>query len=368
MKISRFWKTLDDLADAATDRREWKSQLGGEFDQLSSLLAPAGGFARSVSCPSPGGEGCPRQVVQHDDGTIRAVCGDRPKACRDLDLTKQDIAILRLDRTKLAHVLARLFGLTDIPKRLGKEVVVQIGTRDIFAGRGFPVFLCMPGPLPDQDSHPYSHLMAMPGTKLLLAPTGKSLPTAIATALDRTGVTRLALENTLVPGNGRAFDLASPVETFLADLGGQIHEPGAGEGGGSAWQLPHDARWEEITIRFIADEVLNVGFRGDIRRLEPDQLGMKNAKDGRPKQAWTYLKAFALEGGRLPVHHTRDSETSKHQKQKQELSKALKGAFGIRDEPIPTEGNEYVTRFVVRADDLQQGRQGQSRRNFVGPD
>ena len=92
---------------------------------------------------------------------------------------------------------------------------------------------------------------------------------------------------------------------------------------------------------------------------------MKSAKDGKPKAAWTYLKAFAMQGGRLPVHHAMSAETSRHQKQKQALSKALRAAFGIADDPLPTVGAEYVARFVANADDLQQGRQGQSRRKFA---
>lgn len=129
--------------------------------------------------------------------------------------------------------------------------------------------------------------------------------------------------------------------------------------------MPSDARWGDISIRFIADEVVNVSFRGETRRFEPDGLGMKDARNGKPKDAWIYLKAFATQGGRLPVHHAKSADTSKHQKQKQALSKALRAAFGISDEPLPTVGSDYVARFVVNADDLQQGKQGQPQRKFA---
>jgi hypothetical protein len=56
---------------------------------------------------------------------------------------------------------------------------------------------------------------------------------------------------------------------------------------------------------------------------------MKSAKDGKPKAAWTYLKAFAMQGGRLPVHHAKSTDTSKHQKQKQALVQGA--ASRIRD-------------------------------------
>jgi hypothetical protein len=209
--------------------------------------------------------------------------------------------------------------------------------------------------------------MTKPGPKLLLAPTARSVPETVAANLRRAGVTSLALEDCLKSSANQLVS-AQPVESLFADLRAQIDAQGDSLPASLAWQLPADARWEELSIRFVAAEVLNVSFRGETRRFEPDHLGMKSAKNGRPKAMWTYLKAFGLGGGRLAVHRGDPKVTSKHQKQKQALSRALRDVFGIAQEPIPTEGDEYVTRFVVSVDDLQQGRHGQRRRKFVGPD
>ena len=366
MRLSRFWKTLDALVDAATDRREWLHLLGQEFDQVEPLLRSSGTLATSIACPTPGGEGCPRRVVRHDDGSIRAICGDRPKACDDLDLSREDVTLLELDRVALARRIFRALGLSGVPERFDRRFVFRIGSYDVFAGRGFPVFLTVPGAMPTESSAPFDELVALPGPKLLLSPTAASIPAAISAALDRAGVVRIALHDVLVVDDRGLLRTSQPTEVLFANLRAQV-EAGAGKGVPDlAWQLPPDARWDEIGIRFTAAEVVNVTFRGETRRFEPDHLGLKNAKDGKPKAGWTYLRTFALAGGRLPVHHAKASDTSKHQKQKQSLSKALRNAFGISDEPIPTEGGDYVTRFVVNADDLQQGRQGQSRRSFVG--
>lgn len=367
MKTMKFWKTLDELTDAATDRHEWRAQLGDEWDRLFALLTSTGSLAMSIACPSPGGDGCPRRIVRHDGGSIRAICGDRPKACRDLDLAKDDIVVLRLDRAKLASEVSRAFGLANSPKRLEQSDVAQIGTHDVFAGRGFPVFLCVPGPQPSENVQPFQHVMALPGPKLLLVPTARSLPASIADHLDRVGVTTLALEDCLTL-SAHGFEPVQPIETLCAGLFAELDALAETKTSRLAWPLPADACWPELTFRFIADQVLNVSFRGETKRFEPDALGMKNAKNGQPKAVWTYLKAFALKGGRLAVHLGDPKKTSKHQKQKQALSISLRSAFGIADDPIPIEGSEYVTRFVVSADDLRQGRQGQRQRNFAGPD
>ena len=367
MQIPKFWQALDDLADAATDRREWQAILGSEFDLVSRFLTSTGTLAIGIACPSPGGEGCPRKVVRHDDGSIRAICGDSPKACSDLDLSRDDIAILGLDRTGLAKAVATALALS-IPAKFERQKVFRIGSHDVFAGRGFPVFLTVPGPAPTDDATPFDDIIGLPGPKLVLTPTNASMPASVVGNLQRADVTLFALSDLLVVNDQGSLEPAQPPETLFSDLRARVEASSSTSPSNLAWQLPPDARWEEIGIRFIADEVINVSFRGETRRFEPDALGMKNSKSGKPTKQWLYLKLLASHSGRLPVHPLNGADTSKHQKQKQALSKALRQAFGISDEPIPTGNGDYVTRFVINADDLQQGKQGQSRRNFAESD
>jgi hypothetical protein len=373
MRLSKFWKALDALTDAAADRREWASLLGEEFGFVVvdepgchlPLVRSTGTPATSIACPSPGGEGCPRRIVHHDDGAIRAVCGDSPKACADLDLTKNEIMIYGLDRVELARSIAGALELSNQPAHFDRRPVFRIGSHDVFAGRGFPVFLTVPGPLASEDAAQFDELVAHPGPRLLLAPTLSSIPAQLAAALAREGVVRMALEDLVDLDDCGQMQPCQPLTVVFADLRAEVSSGTDNAVSNLAWALPADARWEEIGIRFVADEVINVSFRGETRRFEPDGLEMKNAKNGKPKAAWTYLKAFAMQGGRLPVHHAKSTDTSKHQKQKQALSKVLRAAFGIAEEPLPTVGDEYVARFVANADDLQQGKLDQSRRKFA---
>ncbi len=367
MQIPKFWQALDDLADAATDRREWQAILGSEFDVVSRFLTSTGTLATSIACPSPGGEGCPRKVVRHDDSSIRAICGDSPKACADLDLSRDDIAILGLDRTGFATAVASALALS-IPAKFERQKAFRIGSHGVFAGRGFPVFLTIPGPAPTDDAAPFDDIIGLPGPKLVLTPTNASLPASVVGNLQRSDVTLFALSDLLVVNDQGSLESAQPPETLFSDLRARVEASSSTSPSNLAWQLPPDARWEEIGIRFIADEVINVSFRGETRRFEPDALGMKNGKSGKATKQWLYLKLLASRSGRLPVHPANGEDTSKHQKQKQALSKALRQAFGISDEPIPTERGDYVARFVINANDLQQGKQGQSRRNFAESD
>ena len=127
-----------------------------------------------------------------------------------------------------------------------------------------------------------------------------------------------------------------------------------GSGPTTSWVLPPDARWEELGFDFVELEVINVRFRGETRRFEPEHLGMKNRKNGRPTLQWSLLRQMALAGGQLTWRDP--GATIRIKKQKQELSDRLKAAFGIEGDPIQWDGdgNAYVARFVLRASGLRR--------------
>lgn len=363
MRTTRFWKSLDELTDAATDARNWRARLGPEWPVGGPLLRPTGTLATTIACPSPGGEGCPRRVVRHDDGSNRAVCGDSPRACADLDLTRDDIAVLGVDRPKLIRAIAGALSLSERPSAPGSAPVIEIGTHDVHAGRGFPVFLAVPGPWFGDGIEPFAELAAVSGPKVLLTPTRCSLGAPATRYLDTLGVTRLALADIVASDDRHRLVAVQPVEVLFAELRAAVAGASDAADPDLVWPLPPDARWEEITIVFVAEEVINVTFRAQTRRFEPDQLGMKDARSGKPSRQWSYLKMFALAGGRLPVHPSK--RIAGHQKQKQELSARLRSCFGIQDEPVPVHDGNYCARFVIRGDALEQGKPAQRQRKLA---
>lgn len=119
---------------------------------------------------------------------------------------------------------------------------------------------------------------------------------------------------------------------------------------GRAWILPADAKWEQLVFEFEAAEMLRVTFRGETRRFEPLDIGMRDQRSKRPTLQWTALRVLAQTGGSL--RSAKPSGATRIKKQKQTLADKLKSAFGIADDPIPwvPEAREYRTRFVVRGE------------------
>lgn len=130
--LTAFFAALETNFPLSGVRAALSEKIGGETTaalERTGLIA----FLRqsdTYPCPSPGGTGCPRQVIHHSDGArITAVCGNDPPECCDLDLTKKDIEILSVVPQRLCEALRGMLlfgGKTE--STLGLEQVFHAGT------------------------------------------------------------------------------------------------------------------------------------------------------------------------------------------------------------------------------------------------
>lgn len=367
MMISKFWKALDELTDGGSSHWGWQQRLGEEWKAVAPFLPETGKMAASLPCPNPGGEGCPRRVIVHGDGTASAICGDSPKACQSLEVARDALRIYALDRRSFAEALVKAMGLHPPTRNLAPSFIQRLGTRERAAGLGVPVFLCIPGATPKAAPHYLDEILETPTPVVLLCPTTASLPDTVAEPLRRHGVTLIPLDVAVMARAAGKLTLTpqgdAVIQNLLGRLGGMAAQA---KGPQRAWELPPDTTWEDMTIRFTAAAWINVSVGGVTRAFEPDAFGLRNTKTQETtfKEAWKFFLALATQNGRHPVHCANSKDTQILQKNKQALSKALKKAFGLDGDPIQVVRGEYVTRFVLNADDLRQGRQGQSSTKF----
>lgn len=365
MMISKFWKALDELRDSGSSRHGWDQRLGDEWKAVAPFLPTTGKLAASLACPNPGAAGCPRRVFQHSDGTASAVCGDSPKSCKTLDVSIDAIRIHTLDMRTFAAALVAAFDLSPPARQIAPALIMRLGTRERAAGLGVPVFLCIPGSTPLHTTQDLDEILETPTPSVLLCPSTRSLPDAMSEPLRRQGVTILPLDISVIARGPGKFSLTPQGKVIMQNLLEQLDDIAAQKKGPQrAWDLPPGTKWENLTIRFTAEAVIAVTFADQTRRFEPEDIGMRNKKNGKPTAAWTHLLALAINNGRLPLHHSNIKETPKYQRQMQTLAHTLQAAFGIETKPIISDGAEYITQFVLSAEDLRQGRQGQSSTKF----
>lgn len=342
--LHRFWKALDEIPEATTDRREWSLRLKDDWAAAGSYLTQVGRHAKEIACPSPGGEGCPRKIVKHGDGRFRAVCGNKPAECDPIDVTGEEITCLALDRKKLVAAVGTILNATSEPGAQERGAVMLVGSHAVAAGIGIPVVLVIPGPMAEVS---LEMLPELDGPAAIVMPTAGSISHQFKTALKSRGHCILTLsEIGGVDDQHRLTGLQS-AEKLLFPLREKLLASQASTVSKRIWVLPTDARWEDLRFEFTDSEVLNIRFRRETRRFEPDQFGMKSAKNGRPTTLWTLLQSIAKLSGSL-TWQDRPASTMVR-KRKQLLSKRLISLFGIQGDPILWRRDQqaYVARFTI---------------------
>lgn len=363
-KLTNFWETLDLLSTATLPAIDWRGGHPSEWQVIAPLLANTGGRSTSVACPSGAGENCPRKVITLDDGRLVAECQDNPATCDRLDLTTQDILDQRLDLQRFSGMVASALTLNPAGFKQWPDGLFHIGTRDVVAGRSVSVFgLFQGGSQPNKSVSALDPLTQIAQPQLLLVPTSYTLSADQQRHLKTAGTEVRIFDDALLVDDQDKVHVSAVVSALLGQLENTVRQGLQVGNAGLLWPLPVGAAWAKLKIVFQSDEVINVSYNGETKRYEPAQLGMVKATNGKPTNQWTMLKGIAIGRGTIPF-----PTEAKLQKQKQELSKKLIAAFGIKDDPIEVKDGSYVALYVTNADGLKQGRQGAHQRNFVEDD
>ena len=221
----------------------------------------------------------------------------------------------------------------------------------VAAGRGVPVVLLW-ARAPDQAAQAIAFLVhAMDAPFAVATPTDRFVGAEARAAIRSAGGMHFLLCDAVgADDHGTLAGQHAPDDIFASVR--QSVTPGPE----LAWVLPPDARWDELVIDFVEREVVNIRFRSETRRFEPEHLGMKNRKNGRPTLQWTLLKQLALAGGELDWRDR--GTTTSIKKQKQALSNRLKAAFGIEEAPSSGTRRGAPTSPVSCSERADYGREG----------
>ena len=346
--LRQLWPALETLPGLAGVAEEWKSRLGEDYEAGRGLLRVTNRRAEAYPCPSPGGIGCPRQILDHGNGQFVAVCGDQPKRCDRLVLTRQDIAIHELDTRRLCALVAGAFGVDPAFEEIaGLCQTWRAGDYHPQAGRRFPLFLTIQTDAASLHDVATRLSTALDTSCILVVPTTRFSDLSAMDLLGRQQ-SRLAALSDLFENDGAGELVATDAARTLLGAFHAAVMPAADEGQPNRFPTPPGTRWEDISIEFTAEEVATIRCRGDItRRVEPEHLDMKNRKNGRPTLQWTLLRSLARSHGAISWNdHDADARIKQ---QKRQLSKKLMAYFGIEDAPIDWQydDNEYRTRFSI---------------------
>jgi hypothetical protein len=130
-RLIAFWEILETNFPLGGLRRHLGELVG---EDVVRALEDAGVLkylrvADRYPCPRPGGEGCPRHVVELDDGSYEAVCGNDPPECPDFPLKKEDLAFLAVVPDELSAAVAKVLQIRAAVEVLpGRRHVFRVGS------------------------------------------------------------------------------------------------------------------------------------------------------------------------------------------------------------------------------------------------
>ena len=130
MDLTRFFQALETNFPLSGVRSVLANKIGSdvagtlECAGLLSLLR----VADTYPCPQPGGEGCPRKIVETKDGSYIAVCGNDPAECEELRLAAKDVELLGVVPERLLEHLRSPLQLSGAVRRIeGLAQTYQVG-------------------------------------------------------------------------------------------------------------------------------------------------------------------------------------------------------------------------------------------------
>lgn len=359
MMATKIWAAIEAIPSAGATRKHWEVISGTEWSALSPLLRATGVEAETIPCFEVQPGGCIRRIVRHSADNIRAACGEPAALCKSEKLTAAEVEALAIDRVRLVQSLGQVLGLDGANTPRHDQRLVHLGTHNVSAGRGFPVFLILGGTQFEDAASIFLDVERATGPKVILAPTQKGLGDHAKTYLDKLGATQMHLD--MLVGTDATAKLVpiSPPEQLFAEVRNQL----ADGPDPAPWRLPSKAKWEEVAIHFISDDKITVSHKGQTRTFDASELDMMDRRKKLPDTQWELLKLIAKSRGSIPL-----PAPGSARKSKESLSRKLSAAFGIQSDPIKARNGEYVALYITNADGLKQGRKGAYQRNFVEDD
>lgn len=143
-ELAGFWQLLETNFPMGGPRRHLRELLGAE---LVNALETAGilkhrRVAERYPCPRAGGDGCPRVVIERDDGTLVAVCGNEPTECADVELAATDVEVLAVVPEDLCEAIGKALKIrTGVEALPGLRNAYRVGTFIPEAGIKHAIYL-----------------------------------------------------------------------------------------------------------------------------------------------------------------------------------------------------------------------------------
>ncbi len=269
-------------------------------------------------------------MISHGPDDIVGVHdGGRP----NIDLTKQEVLIYRMDLQRMGRRVAAALGFEAVEAAVAHVPhTFRIGTFCPFAGFTFPVYLVVPLEAVDllRAIEVVSSESGAPF--IMMAPTTRRLRPACEVLLKNRKACFVALAQAITLDATGGWT-CSPEVTQQLDAFRQMAIPQAENAGGIAFlATPAGATWADVRIKFADGETVAIKIGDVAGKFLFSEIGMVDGRSKKPNKQWELLRSFAKGNGVMTWKSP--AADRKSQKRREYLARDLKAFFRIEGDPI----------------------------------
>jgi hypothetical protein len=287
--LTVFWQSLETNFPLGGPRRHIRELLGGD---LAIALEQAGMLvqrhvADRYPCPRAGGDGCPRQLIEREDGSVVAVCGNEPAECADVELTVMDIEVVAVVPETLAEASGKALQIrTNVETLSGIRHGYRVGTFMPEAGIKHAIYF-----LARCSGREYAEALdalrthAVGQTFAVLLPTDRFVTEDLRRQVAVAGIPLVSLEDAVgLDAQGGLCALSDPLKVFggiarsgigASEVSGPVVANALVRDGGGAptWRSLDDVAYQSLVAAVSAYDV----FADELAKTVAKRKGTERA-------------------------------------------------------------------------------------------
>lgn len=261
---------------------------------------------------------------------------------RRVDIDPDELVVYRFDVQRFADLTSSCFGFEPHNQCHADEAAILIGADRPMSGISIPVFLQH---LRFADALLHAADFC-DGPFVFLRWKTEPIDKRSRRCLQQRSPLLLTIDEIAVLNDQGGIDFADSAQEQL-DSFRRMRLPNIDAGKpGIRFPTPAGTRWFHVAIRFKDDDCVQVSV-GDVSQIYNfTQMGLVDARNGRPTKQWELLRMMAAQHGIYTWHSP--GACRKNKKRREVLSKQLREFFGIEGDPIELTDDKKGYRTVFK--------------------
>lgn len=336
------WQAIEMTPGHAAPLLEWKDMIGSAPEQVLAMFKPTGRRAEFIRWS----DGRDLRCVHHTDSTVLLDDQNNPVSAVESSQT----VVHSLDLDLLFTLIRKAFEFrkrsANAPQCPG---IRAIGTHMPFGRHRIPVYFVGASSPEELSTSMDSLIVGDSGPMLVFTLSEQFFDRAQEQLWQRNRCWTFPVSSSLVLNNSSEWVASRPALSRLVEFNCEVLPATVDDKRSTVFPTPPGAKWNDVSIKFISEQTIEVGVLGVERNLSLEEMGLADGRTGQVDSQGALLLAMARRKGTFespldPVSRRRD-----RQHVKDALGRKLKSFFQIDGQPFATVAGVWKCKFKVVA-------------------